>query len=222
MRMGWCAVMVAWLLSAGCEKGVRDMYNQPRYAPYDSSEFFPDGASARRPVDGTIVRTAGPLAGASSGRQGIAAIPQAIEPVIPITVGQGNRQDDRHKGGWPPDLRSLPVTVNQRLLARGRQRFAIHCSPCHSLLGDGEGIVAQRGFPNPPSFHSDRLRQAPNEHFFNVISNGYGVMYAYADHLDVADRWAVVAYIRALQLGQYADAEALPAAQRKRLQETAP
>lgn len=90
-------------------------------------------------------------------------------------------------------------------LHRGRERFEIFCSPCHGLAGQADGPVVQRGFPAPPSYHSDRLRQAPDAHFFDVMTNGYGIMYSYADRVPVADRWAIVAYIRALQLSQHTD-----------------
>lgn len=88
------------------------------------------------------------------------------------------------------------------LLERGRQRFDIYCAPCHSPAGDGDGMVARRGFPHPPSYHTDRLRKAPDQHLYDVITNGYGIMYPYADRVAPEDRWAIVEYIRALQLSQ--------------------
>jgi mono/diheme cytochrome c family protein len=96
------------------------------------------------------------------------------------------------------------------LIERGRERFEIFCSPCHSRTGDGDGMIVQRGFPRPPSFHIDRLRQAPAEHFVNVMIDGYGVMYSYADRVSPADRWAIAAYIRALQLSRHAKLASLP------------
>jgi mono/diheme cytochrome c family protein len=90
------------------------------------------------------------------------------------------------------------------LLQRGQERYRIYCTPCHSELGDGNGMVVQRGFPRPPSYHIDRLRQAPTEHFYDVITNGYGAMYSFADRVQPADRWAIAAYIRTLQLSQNA------------------
>jgi len=104
-----------------------------------------------------------------------------------------------------------PVTLT--LLERGQERFRIYCTPCHSELGDGNGMVVQRGFPPPPSYHIERLRQAPVRHFYDVISNGYGAMYAFADRVQPADRWAIAAYIRALQRSQHATAADLPADQ---------
>jgi mono/diheme cytochrome c family protein len=109
-----------------------------------------------------------------------------------------------------------PLTL--ALLQRGQQRFRIFCTPCHSELGDGSGMVVQRGFPRPPSYHIDRLRQAPTQHFYDVITNGYGAMYSFAAPIGPNDRWAIAAYIRALQLSQNASADDLPAVQRQALQ----
>ncbi|MGA9420817.1 MAG: cytochrome c, partial [Rhodanobacteraceae bacterium] len=102
-----------------------------------------------------------------------------------------------------------PLPVTPQLLARGRERFDIYCAPCHSRVGDGDGMIARRGFPAPPSYHAQRLRKAPDSHFYDVISNGYGVMYPYADRVAPDDRWAIVAYIRALQVSQHAPASEL-------------
>jgi mono/diheme cytochrome c family protein len=99
---------------------------------------------------------------------------------------------------------SKPPQVDAQLLARGRERYDIYCSPCHGLAGDGDGMIVQRGFPRPPSYHADRLRAAPAQHFFDVITNGYGVMYSYASRVEPRDRWAIVAYVRALQESQRA------------------
>lgn len=110
-----------------------------------------------------------------------------------------------------------PPKVTAALLKRGRQRFDIYCAPCHGLTGSGDGIIVQRGFPPPPSYHSPRLMAAPAQHFFDVITNGYGIMYSYADRVSPHDRWAIVTYIRALQLSQHAELAALPPATRSRL-----
>ena len=109
-----------------------------------------------------------------------------------------------------------PVTV--ALLERGKQRFDIYCSPCHGRFGDGNGIIVQRGFPNPPSYYGDALRNAPNQLFYDVISNGYGVMFSYADRVDPADRWAIVAYIRVLQASANATVADVPPDKRSALQ----
>jgi mono/diheme cytochrome c family protein len=109
--------------------------------------------------------------------------------------------------------RAPPLTP--ALLQRGQDRFRIYCTPCHSELGDGNGMVVQRGFPHPPSYHVDRLRQAPTRHFYDVITDGYGAMYSFADRVGPADRWAIAAYIRALQLSQHTPATDLPPEQQQ-------
>lgn len=111
-----------------------------------------------------------------------------------------------------------PPPVTMALLERGQQRFDINCSPCHGRLGDGNGIIVQRGFPHPPSYHSERLRTAPNQHFYDVITHGYGVMYSYADRVEPADRWAITAYIRALQASANAQLADVPSDKREALQ----
>jgi mono/diheme cytochrome c family protein len=108
-----------------------------------------------------------------------------------------------------------PLTAG--LLARGRQRFGIFCSPCHGAGGDGNGIVVQRGMPHPTSYHDDRLRAADDQHFFDVITNGYGAMYSYASRVPPHDRWAIVAYIRALQLSRHASIDDVPSDRRAKL-----
>ena len=107
--------------------------------------------------------------------------------------------------------------VSLALLQRGRQRFDIYCAPCHSRAGDGHGIIVARGFPQPPSYFIERLVNAPNQHFYDVITNGYGAMFSYADRVTPADRWAIVAYIRALQASMSAQLADLPANERKNL-----
>ncbi len=109
-----------------------------------------------------------------------------------------------------------PVTL--ALLQRGQERYHIYCAPCHSELGDGQGMIVQRGFPPPPSYHADRLRQAPVQHFYDVITNGYGAMYSFANRVQPADRWAIAAYIRALQRSQRATAADVATDQRGALQ----
>ncbi len=110
--------------------------------------------------------------------------------------------------------------LTQTFMEHGRNRYNIYCAPCHSLAGDGDGMVPSRGFPHPPSFHSKRLRAMPDQHFYDVISNGYGVMYSYAARVPPRDRWAIIAYIRALQLSQHAALQDIPSAQRARLEQS--
>jgi mono/diheme cytochrome c family protein len=173
------------LALAGCEKVMQNMYDQPRYKPFAESRLFLDGASVRMPPAGTVPYARGNFAGTSS-----------------AWVGTGVVQEDLRA----LDAQAIPYPVTRELLELGRERFSIYCEPCHSPLGDGDGLVARRGFPHPPSYHSERLRKAPDRHFFDVITGGYGIMYSYADRVEPAERWAIVAYIRALQLSQQARA----------------
>lgn len=116
------------------------------------------------------------------------------------------------------DTPATPPQLSLALLKRGQQRYRIYCTPCHSELGDGNGMVVQRGFPHPPSYDIERLRSAPTQHFVDVITNGYGDMYSFAGRIAPADRWAIAAYIRALQLSQHATLASLSDAQRSQLQ----
>jgi mono/diheme cytochrome c family protein len=105
---------------------------------------------------------------------------------------------------------TTPPAVDKALLARGQERYDIYCSPCHGLSGHGDGMIVRRGFPTPPSYHSARLRAADAQHFFDVITNGYGAMYSYAARVEPHDRWAIIAYIRALQQSQQTDLADVP------------
>jgi mono/diheme cytochrome c family protein len=120
------------------------------------------------------------------------------------------RDESLHPPSAPP--------VTMALLERGRQRFDIYCAPCHGRFGDGNGMIVQRGFPRPPSYYSDALRSAPSEHFYDVIGHGYGVMFSYADRVEPADRWAIVAYIRSLQASANATVADVPPDKRSALQ----
>ncbi len=160
---------------AGCHT---DMWRQPKTEPMDRSEFFADGQSAR--------------------------------PLIPGTIARGNlRADDAFytgavNGKW---VDKMPIEVTKALVERGQDRFNVYCSPCHGRLGDGNGMVAHRGLQlvRPVgNYHTNRLRKMPVGHFYDVITNGYGAMYSYASRVEPQDRWAIVSYIRALQLSQNA------------------
>jgi mono/diheme cytochrome c family protein len=143
---------------------------------------------------------------------------------LPFEARQGEEGPPAHR--LPPEgtvarddtPAPKPPPVTEAVLARGQERFDIYCAPCHGRLGDGNGMIVQRGFPRPPSYHIDRLRQAPIEHFYDVISNGYGVMYSYAVRVAPADRWAIVAYIRTLQASHDAKLADVPASERGALQ----
>jgi mono/diheme cytochrome c family protein len=132
-----------------------------------------------------------------------------LQAPVPGTVARDDLDRDAEKTDKPP--------VTAALLSRGRERFEIYCTPCHDRTGRGNGIVVQRGMPKPPSYHDARLRSAPDQHFYDVITNGYGAMYSYAARVRPRDRWAIVAYIRALQMSQHATLADVPADQRARL-----
>src|SRR5271156_4196044 len=136
-------------------------------------------------------------------------------PVVENTVVRGAVADDALF--VPKDSNAFPLQVNIELLERGRERYAIFCSPCHGLQGDGNGMVALRGMKHPPSYHIVRLRDAPNGYFYDVISNGFGQMYSYGAQIPPRDRWAIVAYVRALQLSRDAHVAELPAELRQKL-----
>jgi mono/diheme cytochrome c family protein len=168
---------------------------------------------------GAVARSAGAFAGTSSGRLGALPPPASEAPTYPVDE-TGHVRADLSSSSPPPALATNPLPLTLTTLARGRDRFDVYCAPCHSIVGDGDGMVVRRGFPRPPSYHTDRLRKAPDAHFYSVITNGYGVMYAYADRVSPADRWAIVAYIRALQLSQNARIGDVPADRRADLERT--
>lgn len=163
----------------------QDMHDQPRFKPLARSDFYSDLRSARPPVEGTVARG------------------QLHEDSYFYTGKMGNAPGDY-----------MPFAVNEEVLARGQERFNIYCSPCHSELGDGNGVIVQRGYRAPPSYHTDRLRKAPLGYFFDVMTNGFGAMPEYASQIPTRDRWNIVAYIRALQLSQNATATDVPAGQK--------
>jgi mono/diheme cytochrome c family protein len=181
----------------GCERAMHDMYDQPRYRRMQPAPDLEGGASVLPLQQGSVPRAKGPLAATSSARVGVAEQSETVRA---------------------EQAQAMPYRIDMPLLQLGRERFTIYCSPCHSPAGDGDGRVGQRGFPHPPSYHIDRLRNAPDRHFYDVMTNGYGIMYSYADRVTPRERWAIVAYIRALQLSQHADASRLPEDARKQLE----
>ncbi|MFC4278045.1 c-type cytochrome [Achromobacter aloeverae] len=192
-RIGRVLALVAVLASAGCERAAQNMYDQPRGKPYKAGALFPDGAMSRTPPPGTEAYARGSAADTSSGREGTAGV-----------------ERDRQARA----ATALPDPVTPAMLRHGQALYGVYCLPCHSPAGDGDGRIVERGFPAPPSYHSDRLREAPDRHFYDVISNGYGVMAAYGNRIEPADRWAIVAFVRALQLSQHAVPDRLPPALR--------
>jgi mono/diheme cytochrome c family protein len=137
-------------------------------------------------------------------------------PLVENTVAHGSIADDELLVA--KDSNTFPLPVTEELLVRGRQRYGIFCSPCHGLQGDGEGMAAVRGMKHPPSYHDDRLRKSPNGYFFDVITNGFGGMLGYSAQVPPRDRWAIVAYVRALQLSRNAKVSDLPAELRQKLE----
>jgi mono/diheme cytochrome c family protein len=129
-------------------------------------------------------------------------------PLIENTVARGSLVNDDLV--VPKDSNAFPLPVTQALLERGEARYKIYCSPCHGLQGDGNGMIVERGMKRPPSYHIDRLRQSPNGYYYDVITNGFGSMYSYNAQIPPKDRWAIIAYVRALQLSRNAKASELP------------
>jgi mono/diheme cytochrome c family protein len=163
------------------------MHDQPKYEPLESSAFFRDGQASRPLVEGTVAR--------------------------------GQLQDDEHLytgkvDGQPATTFPFPITGAQ--MTRGQERYNVYCAPCHDRVGNGMGMIVRRGYRQPQSFHIDRLRSAPPGHFYDVITNGFGAMPDYRAQIQPEDRWAVVAYIRALQLSQHAtETDQGPASEKK-------
>lgn len=166
----------------------QDMHDAPRYDPLEATTFFTDGQASRTPVANTVAR------------------------------GQLREDDHLYQGkidGQLTDVFPMPVTAE--VMARGRERYDVFCAPCHGRTGAGNGMVVQRGFRAPPSYHDDRLRNAPAGYYFDVMTHGFGAMQDYAAQIPVADRWAIAAYIRALQLSQKATVNDVPADRRAEL-----
>jgi len=136
-------------------------------------------------------------------------------PLVENTVARGSIADDELVAS--KDSNAFPLPVDWKLLERGEERYNVFCSPCHGLQGDGNGVVALRGMKRPPTYHQERLRQSPNGYFYDVVTNGFGQMYAYSAQIPPRDRWAIIAYVRALQLSRNAKVAELPADLQERL-----
>jgi mono/diheme cytochrome c family protein len=173
------------LLAAATAACRQDMHDAPRYDPLEASTFFADGVASR--------------------------------PLPANTVARGNlRQDDHlYQGRINGQLAdTFPMPVTEQVMARGQERYNVFCQPCHGPTGAGNGMIVQRGFRAPPSYHEERLRNAPVGYFYDVMTNGFGAMQDYASQVPVADRWAIAAYMRALQLSQRATVNDVPADRR--------
>lgn len=179
------------LAAGGLLAGCRQqMADQPSYRPLQASEFFEDGRASRPLVEGTVAR------------------------------GHLKEDAELYTGKTGADfVDSFPIRIDRKVLARGRERYDIFCSPCHDRTGGGAGMVVQRGFPRPPSLHTDRLREVKAGYLFDVVTRGFGRMPDYASQIPPRDRWAIVAYMRALQLSQRARLEDVPPGERTRLGE---
>jgi len=180
LRFAFCMLNLSLLFALGACRN--DMHDQPRMKPLRRSDFFADAREGRALLPGTVARG------------------ELNEDVYYLTGYEApNRYGNR-----------LPFPLTAEVLVRGQERFNIYCSPCHSRVGDGNGMVVQRGYRKPPSFHTDALRNAPLGHFYDVIANGFGAMPDYAQQVPPSDRWAITAYIRALQLAQNATVADVP------------
>lgn len=162
-----------------------DMYDQPKERPLQESNYFADGSS-RPLVEGTVAR------------------------------GYANTDELMYKGKISGKLVDVfPFAITSEVVRRGQDRFNVFCAPCHGRLGDGEGMIVKRGFPKPPSFHADSIRALPAGFYFDVITNGFGRMYSYAPSILTEDRWAIIAYVRALQLSQHSPVSSLKDSERR-------
>jgi len=168
----------------------QDMHDQPRFEPMEASRFFADGRSSRPQVKGSVARG---------------------ELRLDTALYEGKLNGEF--------VREFPIEVTSEFLERGQERYQIFCSACHSSTGDGLGMVVKRGMTQPPSYHIERLQQVEHGYLFDVITNGYGAMYDLADKLKAEDRWAVVAYVRALQLSQNATLDDVPPSLRGSLED---
>lgn len=166
------------------------MHDQPKVEAYEQSDFFGDRRGIRAPVEGAVAR--GHL-----------------------------QEDEAYETGLDGTqfVAAFPMEVDAAVLARGQERYDIYCSVCHDRAGYGRGMIVQRGYKQPQSFHSDRVRALPPGYFVNAVTNGFGVMPSYAHQIPVADRWAIAAYIRALQLSQHASLDDVPASERANLED---
>ncbi len=178
------------LLAVGLAGCRQDMQDQPKYIPLRQSSFFGDDRSARPLVAGTVARG-------------------HLDADALLYTGKVDGDD----------ATTFPYPVDAAMVRRGQDRFNIYCSPCHGRTGAGDGMVVRRGFRAPPPLYEDRLRNAPVGHFFDVMTNGFGAMPDYAEQITPADRWAIAAYIRALQLSEHATMDDVPAADQSKLEQ---
>jgi mono/diheme cytochrome c family protein len=207
--------------------GPQKMASQAKYIPLRSTNFFEDGKSERPLVEGTVPRgfertdtafytgktSQGSTQAAAPSASAVGAQSSASSQAAAIAANLASNVSPSSSG----DVTAFPIEVTPAVFKRGQERFNIYCAPCHGMLGYGDGMVVRRGFRQPPSYHQDRLRQAPVGHFFDVITNGFGAMSDYAQQITPMDRWAIIAYIRGLQTSQNAKIDDVPPDQRGKL-----
>ena len=207
LRLCAFAGMILLFAATACR---RDMQDQPKIKPLRGATFFADGLGSRQPIAGTVAR--GNLrddnpefyTGKKSGAATATATPAQQQTA-------GGTQNSAQQNSFPDDVVDFPIPVTRDVVDRGHTRFNIFCSACHGLTGNGDGMIVRRGFRRAASFNDDRLRQAPVGHFFDAITNGWGAMPSYASQIPVQDRWAIIAYVRALQASQQNTAAAATA-----------
>lgn len=203
-RMAVLAASALLLAVTGCRQKMMD---QPRYEAYEATGLFEDSTVMRPLPSGVVPRSTGRLY-----RDFYAGTDPYTEEAEDLGGEELPEAYERRL------VRTFPFEVTTAVLERGQQQFNIYCAPCHGRVGNGRGMIVQRGLRQPPSFHTERLRNAPPGHFFNVITNGFGAMYSYASRVEPEDRWAITAYIRALQLSQHATLDDVPSDRRAELQ----
>jgi mono/diheme cytochrome c family protein len=186
-------VLSVAVLAAATAACRQDMHDQPRYTAYQPSSFFENNSSARPLPEGTVARG------------------QLREDTLLYTGKVGE-----------DDAMEMPFAVDEAVLARGREAYDAYCSHCHGLTGAGDGMVVQRGYTKPPVLYEERLKGAPIGHFYDVITNGFGAMPDHAAQIKVRDRWAIAAYLRALQAAASGTVDDVPASQREQLDRPAP
>jgi mono/diheme cytochrome c family protein len=191
-KLLWSAIIGVLLLSVGCRY---DMQDQPRYKPYKESQFFGDKRASRDLPEGTVAR------GLLRENKALYTGKKEVTGTVAATTAV-DASGNTVITSFPDAIEEFPVPVTKELIDRGEQRYKVFCTVCHGPTGNGDGMIVRRGFTKPPTYNDDRLRNAPVGHFFDVITNGYGRMNGYASQVPVADRWAIVAYIRTLQISQ--------------------
>jgi mono/diheme cytochrome c family protein len=215
-RRAFCCLLLTvycLLFITGCRQ---DMQDQPRYEAYEASKFFKDGLSSRPLIEGTVPRgylrddlhlytgkrSAGGQnqSGRSASTSGSAGTSNSSAANAGSTAGAQSSGSGSGAAMFPDDVDTFPFPVTREVVLRGQERYQIFCSMCHGATGAGDGMIVRRGYKQPPSYFTEDLRNAPVGHFFDVITNGWGSMPRYSQQIPAQDRWAIIAYIRALQL----------------------